>query len=114
MLSDLSAHEIQISAFTSRISALGTHLSAFTNQISAPDGNLSATQDFRLPTDPTPSQLRGQPPLLGLHRDGTILDRILYKRSDWLMWFLYIMFALFAFVIVGTVAGLAMTFSNHK
>ena len=30
------------------------------------------------------------------------------------MWFLYIMFTLFAFVIVGTVAGLVITFSNHK
>ncbi|NYF25643.1 hypothetical protein HDC33_002499 [Sporosarcina sp. JAI121] len=30
------------------------------------------------------------------------------------MWFIYIMFALFAFVIVGNLAGLARTFSNHK
>lgn len=30
------------------------------------------------------------------------------------MWFLYIMFALFAFVIVGNVAGLVMTYSNNK
>ena len=28
------------------------------------------------------------------------------------MWFLYIMFTLFAFVIVGKIAGLVRTFSN--
>lgn len=30
------------------------------------------------------------------------------------MWFLYIMYTLFAFIIVGTTAGLVTTFSNHK
>ena len=30
------------------------------------------------------------------------------------MWFLYIMFALFAFVLVGNIAGLVMTYSNKN
>lgn len=30
------------------------------------------------------------------------------------MWFLYIMFTLFAFVGIGTIAGLVRTFSAHK
>jgi hypothetical protein len=30
------------------------------------------------------------------------------------MWFIYIMFALFAFVIVGNLTGLVRTFNNHK
>ena len=30
------------------------------------------------------------------------------------MWFLYIMFILFAFVIVGNVAGLVRTFKHHQ
>ncbi|MBE1553252.1 hypothetical protein H4683_000321 [Filibacter limicola] len=30
------------------------------------------------------------------------------------MWFLYIMFTLFAFVLLGVGAGLVRTFSNHK
>ncbi|MBB4824600.1 hypothetical protein HNO89_001824 [Sporosarcina luteola] len=30
------------------------------------------------------------------------------------MWFLYIMFALFAFILAGTLFGLVRTFSNHK
>ncbi len=30
------------------------------------------------------------------------------------MWFLYIMYALFAFIILGTTFGLVSTFNNHK
>lgn len=30
------------------------------------------------------------------------------------MWFLYIMFSLFAFVILGNIAGIARTMANHK
>ncbi len=30
------------------------------------------------------------------------------------MWFIYIMFALFAFVLVGNIVGLARTYSSHK
>lgn len=30
------------------------------------------------------------------------------------MWFVYIMYILFAFVIVGNIAGIARTLSNHK
>ncbi len=30
------------------------------------------------------------------------------------MWFIYIMFALFAFVLVGSVAGVALSYTNHK
>ncbi len=29
------------------------------------------------------------------------------------MWFIYIMFALFAFVLVGSVAGVALSYKNH-
>ena len=30
------------------------------------------------------------------------------------MWFLYIMYILFAFILIGTIAGLVSTFNNHK
>ncbi len=30
------------------------------------------------------------------------------------MWFLYIMFSLFAFILLGNVAGILRTFANHK
>lgn len=30
------------------------------------------------------------------------------------MWFVYIMYALFAFILIGTIGGLVSTFNNHK